>query len=115
VSSRSQIWFTTANGGFWVVRLEGRLRAHLGLDAMNRRHGLPALHVPPADPGRPGTLGVRFAALSAAETRSLAPYYCTVGFSSVRHLPVDVDGAAALHRPLDPFEQPQQPALTAEA
>ena len=69
VPRSGQIWFTTATGGFWVVRVERGLRDHLGLSG-------PA---PRSDPGRPGTVGVHLPKLTAAQTVSIAPYYCTIG------------------------------------
>jgi hypothetical protein len=72
-----EIWFTTASGGFWVVRIEGQLRQYLGLDAKNVRHGLKALNVSAKDRGAPGTVG---AALSVPPLGYIdaSPYYCTL-------------------------------------
>jgi hypothetical protein len=78
VPESGQIWFATADGGFWVVRIEGQVRSHLDLDARNRERGLPALHVPVTDPGRPGTVGVTLPPLSSLRL-DLAPAYCTLG------------------------------------
>jgi len=78
VPERGQIWFATADGGFWVVRIEGQVREHLDLDARNRERGLPALQVPVTDPGRAGTVGLTLPPLSALRL-DVAPYYCTLG------------------------------------
>ena len=78
VPESGQIWFATADGGFWVVRIEGQVRKHLDLDARNRDRGLPALQVPVTDPGRAGTVGVALPPLRAL-TLGLAPAYCTLG------------------------------------
>ena len=54
--SREEVVFATADGGFWVARIEGQVREYLGLDAKNVSHGLPALNVPLSDRGAPGTV-----------------------------------------------------------
>jgi hypothetical protein len=73
-----QIWFATADGGFWVVRLEGKVREYLQLDAKNVEQGLPALHVPAGEPGRAGTIGARLVR-PAAGYIDITPNYCTLG------------------------------------
>ena len=77
-AATGQIWMATAYGGFWVLRLEGKLRDHLGLDDANVQKGLPALNVPTDDPGRAGTRGVR-TTLPALGLVDLAPMTCTLG------------------------------------
>ena len=77
VAETGQIWFATADGGFWVVRIEGQVRRQLALDAKDRRHGRPALRVPADDPGRPGTIGVTIAPLDVG--LDVTPAYCTLG------------------------------------
>lgn len=57
VPESGHIWFATASGGFWVVRIEGRVRAYLGLDPKNVRRGLKPLGLPHDDSGHPGTVG----------------------------------------------------------
>lgn len=78
IAKSGQIWFATADGGFWVVRIEGQVRRYLGLDAKNVRHGLPALNVPVRDSGRPGTIGASLLR-PVAGWLDIAPYYCTLG------------------------------------
>jgi len=64
-----QIWFTTAYGGFWVVRMEGPLRDYLGLDEPNVAIG---------DSGRPGTVGAELSR-PVYGYLDIGKYYCTVG------------------------------------
>ena len=71
-AERGEIWFSTASGGFWVVRLEGKLREHLALDAKNVAHGRPALEIPLGDPGSPGTSAVLTALPESGTSLSLA-------------------------------------------
>ena len=78
VAMTGQIWFATADGGFWVVRIEGKVRDYLQLDAKNVKRGLPALHVPASDPGRAGTIGAGLARPTAGYI-DITPYYCTLG------------------------------------
>ena len=78
IAKTGQIWFATADGGFWVTRLEGRVRAYLGLDAKLRREGLPALRVPVSDPGRPGSVGAHLTRPAFGYV-DLSRYYCTLG------------------------------------
>jgi hypothetical protein len=73
-----QIWFATADGGFWVVRIERQLRQYLRLDAKNRQHQLPALGAPADDTGRAGTVGVGLAPPASGYV-DITPYYCTLG------------------------------------
>ena len=73
-----QIWFATADGGFWVVRIEGRVRDLLGLDAKNEAQGLPALDVPVNDVGHPGTIGAGLVRPLQGYI-DITPYYCTLG------------------------------------
>jgi len=75
VPEKGEIWFTTASGGFWVVRIEGGLRNYLALDKKVKT----PLNVPKNDPGRPGTVGVRLPVLPPTAYTSPAPYYCTIG------------------------------------
>ena len=56
VPETHQLWFATASGGFWVVELAPRVRAHLGLDAAaaaRPRHLW-------GRPGRQGIAGIPF-------------------------------------------------------
>src|SRR5581483_2871881 len=78
IARNGQIWFATADGGFWVVRIEGQVRQYLGLDAKNLAHGLPALHLPRRDPGHPGTRGAAFIRPLGGYI-DISPYYCTLG------------------------------------
>ena len=78
VPERGEIWFTTASGGFWVVRIEGQVRRHLGLDAKNVKRGLQPLNVPITDPGAPGRSGIAPITLPISASTDIAPYYCTL-------------------------------------
>jgi hypothetical protein len=72
-----QIWFATATGGFWVVRIERQVRDILQLDRKNEAHGLPVPAVPADDPGRPGTVGVALPDLAGLRV-DLSRSYCTL-------------------------------------
>jgi hypothetical protein len=72
-----QIWFATAYGGFWVVRLEPQLRQYLGLDAKLARHGIAPVSLPAGDQGRPGTVHVVLPEQVAA-ILDTAAWYCTL-------------------------------------
>ena len=78
VAKTGQIWFASADGGFWVVRIEGKVRDYLQLDAKNVKHGLPALHVSSGDPGRAATIGAGLVR-PAGGYIDITPYYCTLG------------------------------------
>ncbi len=93
VPERGQIWFTTADGGFWVVRIEGKLRKYLDLDRKNEAHGRPALHVPASDPGRAGTVGVSLP-LPPGGFVDVTPFYCTLGSTLVVSPPAPADPPA---------------------
>jgi hypothetical protein len=77
VPEKGHIWFTTAEGGFWVVRLEGKVRDYLNLDAKNVASGRRPLDVPVDDPGRGGTVGTS-QSLPPENLVDVAPYYCTL-------------------------------------
>jgi hypothetical protein len=80
VPETGHIWFATADGGFWVVRIEGQVRAHLDLDDKNVALGLPELDVPVDDRGRPGTSGLSLPAPPLlAATPDASASYCTLG------------------------------------
>jgi branched-chain amino acid transport system permease protein len=81
-----QIWFATADGGFWVVRIEGQVRQYLGLDAKNAAHGLRPLHVPLHDAGRPAIAGVALHRPLDGYV-DVTRYYCTLGTASAGTLP----------------------------
>jgi hypothetical protein len=72
-----QIWFGTADGGFWVVRIERQVRNYLKLNQKNTKHGIANPVLPASDLGRPGTVG---AALEKPPWGyiDIAPYYCTL-------------------------------------
>jgi hypothetical protein len=73
-----QIWFATADGGFWVVRIEGSVRQYLGLDAKNAAHGLRPLDISSTDPGRAGITGVTLPRPLNGYV-DITRYYCTLG------------------------------------
>jgi hypothetical protein len=79
IPETGQIWFATKSGGFWVLRIEGQVRDHLGLDAKNRAHGLRPLNVPTNDRGRAGTSGVtQLARLPLDAATVPTAWYCTL-------------------------------------
>jgi hypothetical protein len=68
------------------VRLEGKVRDYLQLDAKNVEHGLPALHVPADESGRAGTIGARLVRPAGGYV-DITPYYCTLGSAPARAAP----------------------------
>lgn len=86
VADKGEIWFATADGGFWVVRIEGQVRHYLQLDAKNRQRGRPALHVAVSDPGHPGTVGA--ALVPKLAYLDLSRYYCTLAPTTHPNAPV---------------------------
>jgi hypothetical protein len=70
LADRNQIWFATADGGFWVVRIESQVLHQLGLDTT------PAS--PADDRGHPGTAGAVLASPIGGYL-DITPYYCTLG------------------------------------
>ncbi|MBV9485334.1 MAG: hypothetical protein JO246_04695, partial [Frankiaceae bacterium] len=65
-AKRGEIWFASASGGFFVVRIEDQVRRQLQLPAVassaprtDLRHGI--------DVGAPGTVGVRYPRYSLAD------------------------------------------------
>jgi hypothetical protein len=77
VASTGQIWFATADGGFWVVELERGVRSALGLDAKLQGEDVAVPQTQYPD-GRPGTAGVRLD-IPLAAVVDVTPYYCTLG------------------------------------
>jgi hypothetical protein len=73
-----QIWFATATGGLWVLRIERQVRDILQLDQKNRAHHVPGPAVPADDRGRPGTVGVSLPSLVGLRVDPSATY-CTLG------------------------------------
>jgi len=78
VASTGEIWFTTATGGFWVVRIEGQVRDYLKLDDKLKKKGLTPLNVSAGDRGRAGTVGVPLRVPLRGYV-DITPYYCTLG------------------------------------
>jgi hypothetical protein len=77
VAETGQIWFATADGGFWIVEIEPQVRAQLGLDGKARARGLTP-PVPSHPHGRPGAAGLGIAVPLSAVI-DVTPYYCTLG------------------------------------
>ncbi|MHB8463719.1 MAG: LVIVD repeat-containing protein [Acidimicrobiales bacterium] len=77
IAAKNEIWFATADGGFWVVRMEGKVRAYLDLDHKDQRHGRRALHLAVDDPGHPGTMGAALIRPLGGYV-DITPYYCTL-------------------------------------
>jgi hypothetical protein len=70
VADKGQIWFASADGGFWVVELESKLR------------DIP--HTPPIAPainadGLPGVTTAASLNVPLSASIDVAPYYCTLG------------------------------------
>ena len=75
-AKRGNVWFASASGGFYVVRIEDQVRKQLGLT--RNVPPAPATHVDHGkDAGWPGTRGVTYA-LPATGLIDAAPYYCTL-------------------------------------
>lgn len=71
--SSGEIWFATASGGFFVVRIEDQVRRQLKLapvTASQQTRGI--------DAGWPGTAGVHYAGYTLANVLKDSQYYCTV-------------------------------------
>jgi hypothetical protein len=89
IASKGQIWFATADGGFWVLRIEKGLRTQLGLDKKLRREGVAV----PQDVDALGSAGWRAAAadISTPLARSVdvTPYYCTLGTAQGLNTPAN--------------------------
>ena len=87
VAETGEIWFATADGGFWVVRLEGQVRRALQLDAKDAAHGRPAVRTPADDAGEPGTLAAHLTAPSRRYA-DVSPYSCMVAALTSPNRPV---------------------------
>ncbi|HEV3354745.1 MAG TPA: hypothetical protein VG076_17580 [Acidimicrobiales bacterium] len=74
---KGQIWFGTADGGFWVVRIERQLRRYLNLDQKNKKHGIQNPKLAANDLGRPGTVGADLQRPPWGYI-DISPYYCTL-------------------------------------
>lgn len=76
-AKRGDIWFASANGGFFVVRLENQVRRQLGLPQL--ASSVAAAHlVHGVDVGWPGTSGVRYPKYTLADIATGNEFYCTV-------------------------------------
>jgi hypothetical protein len=76
-ADKGHIWFATADGGFWVVRIEQQVLDHLGLGDKRNSTGS-ALSLTTSDRGWPGTKGATLPS-SLADYVDVTPYYCTLG------------------------------------
>jgi hypothetical protein len=74
---KGEIWFATADGGFWVVRIEQGVRTQLGLDTKGQQPGPSAVNVSVEDRGYPGTTGAALVRPIGGYV-DIAPYYCTL-------------------------------------
>jgi hypothetical protein len=70
IPKSGQMWFATADGGFWVVHMESQVRNYLELDTKAGRAAA-------RDPGRPGTVGVAMA--RPPVYLDTTPFTCTLG------------------------------------
>jgi hypothetical protein len=76
-ATRGELWFASANGGFFVVRIEDQVRHQLGLPAV--ASAAPASHqVNGVDVGWPGTRGLEYPRYTLADTATSEQFYCTV-------------------------------------
>jgi hypothetical protein len=72
-ATTGNIWFASAIGGFFVVRMEDQV--HQQLQLPGRVPPAPATHIVKAkDAGWPGTKGIRV----PINTYDFTPYYCTL-------------------------------------
>jgi len=78
---KGQIWFGTADGGFWVVGIERQLRQYLNLDKKNAKHHIAVPTLQANDLGRPGTVGADLQRPPWGYI-DISPYYCA--FSGIR-------------------------------
>ena len=70
------IWFASATGGFYVVRIEDQVRHQLGLTS--KVPAAPSNHlVNGVDAGWPGTKGVSYS-VSALTSIKTSQYFCTL-------------------------------------
>ena len=79
--SRGEIWFATASGGFFVVRIEDQVRRQLKLPAVTSTAPL-SHRVRGIDAGWPGTAGVHYSGYTLADILKDSQYYCTVAPST---------------------------------
>src|SRR4051794_4020244 len=74
---RGEIWFASASGGFFVVRIEDQV--HRQLDLPPVRSSAPASDlVNGTDVGWPGTVGLHYPRYTLADTATSEQFYCTV-------------------------------------
>ena len=73
---KGQIWFGTADGGFWVVGIGPKLRAHLSLDQKNTAAGITTSALALKVQGHPGTLGATLQRPPWGYI-DIGPYYCS--------------------------------------
>lgn len=75
-AASGEIWFASANGGFFVVRIENQVRRQLDLPTVSSP---PASHlVNGIDVGWPGTVGVHYARYTLADVATADQFYCTI-------------------------------------
>ena len=72
---KGQLWFGTADGGFWVVGIERQVRDYLQLDQKNTTHGIANPVLPVPDLGRPGTVEADLVRPPWGYI-DVGPYYC---------------------------------------
>lgn len=76
-AKRGELWFASASGGFFVVRIEDQVRRQLDLPPV--ASSAPASHrVDGEDVGWPGTVGLRYPKYSLADVATGEQFYCTV-------------------------------------
>jgi hypothetical protein len=76
-ANRGEIWFASASGGFFVVRIENQVRRKLDLPPV--RSSTPASNlVNGTDVGWPGTVGLHYPRYTLADTATSEQFYCTV-------------------------------------
>ena len=76
-AKRGELWFASASGGFYVVRIEDQVRRQLDLPAVSSP--APAADVVDGkDVGWPGTVGLHYPRYTLADIATDKQFYCTV-------------------------------------
>lgn len=76
-AARGEIWFVSASGGFYVVRIEDQVRHQLDLPAVDSSPPAADL-VNGVDVGGPGTVGLHYPRYTLADIATTDQFYCTI-------------------------------------
>lgn len=82
-AQRGELWFASANAGFFVVRLEDQVRHQLGLPPVSSR-APPVDLVDGTDVGGPATAGLHYLRYRLADITPADQFYCTIAPYSQR-------------------------------